>query len=496
MEESFWIVSATIVVVFVIATMFRKSSSISSKTEWPAGPKKLPVIGNLHQLGGDVLHVVLANLAKVYGTVMTVWVGSWKPMIVISDIDRAWEVLVNKSSDYSGRAMPEITEIISAKGKTISTSDSGPHWSNLRKGLQNVALSPHNIAAQSRFQESDITKMIKTLKQEAASNNGIVQPLDHLKKSTVRLISRLIFGQDFDDDEYVEAMHLAVEELIRVSGYARLAEAFYYAKYLPSHKRAVSEVWEANRRVKRIVKPRLSANPPPNCYLHFLSSQDYSEEMIIFAIFEAYLLGVDSTSSTTAWALGFLIREPKVQERLYQELKNCAGENGLIKVEDINKLPYLQAVLKETMRMKPIAPLAIPHKAVRETSLAGNKVEPGTRVMVNLYAIHHNPKVWIDPHKFKPERFLQGEENGGGNLKLMEQSLLPFSAGMRTCAGMELGKLQFGFSLANLVNAFQWDCAKKGMFPDMSDLLGFVLLMKTPLQAKIVPRGSPSINGY
>nr|ANY58142.1 putative CYP719 [synthetic construct] len=494
LTEKPWLLPATLLAVIAIAKFFLGKSSTM---KWPIGPKTLPIIGNMHQLGGTDLQVVLANLAKTYGTIMTIWVGSWRPMIVLSDIEKAWEVLVNKSSDYSGRAMPEITEIISAKGKTISTSDSGPHWSNLRKGLQNVALSPHNIAAQSRFQESDITKMIKTLKQEAASNNGIVQPLDHLKKSTVRLISRLIFGQDFDDDEYVEAMHLAVEELIRVSGYARLAEAFYYAKYLPSHKRAVDSAWEVNRTVKRIVKPLLLVKPPTNCYLHFLTSQDYSEEVIIFAILEVYLLGVDSTSSTTAWALGFLIREPRVQEKLYQELKNFAGENGMIKVEDINKLPYLQAVLKETMRMKPIAPLAIPHKAVRETSLAGNKVEPETRVMVNIHAIHHNPEVWMDPYKFKPERFLQGEDiNGGGNLKLMEQSLLPFSAGMRTCAGMELGKLQFGFSLANLVNAFQWDCAKKGMFPDMSDLLGFVLLMKTPLQAKIVPRGSPSINGY
>nr|ANY58180.1 putative CYP719 [synthetic construct] len=484
-----WILAATTAVVFISITAIffrRKSSSM----EWPTGPKTLPIIGNMHLLGGTALHVVLHNFAKIYGNVMTIWIGSWRPVIVVSDIDRAWEVLVNKSSDYSARDMPEITKIISADWKTISTSDSGPFWTNLRKGLQNVALSPHNLAAQARFQERDISKMIETLKEEAALNNGIVKPLDHLKKATVRLISRLIYGQEFDNNKYVEDMHHAIEELIRVSGYARLAEAFYYAKYLPSHKKAVRDVEEANRRVKNLVRPFLSSNPPTNCYLHFLRTQNYPEEVIIFAIFEAYLLGVDSTSSTTAWALAFLVREPNVQEKLYQELKNFTTNNDrkMLKVEDINKLQYLQAVIKETMRMKPIAPLAIPHKACKETSLMGSKVDKGTRVMVNIYALHHNQKVWKEPYKFMPERFLETDNQDGNVGKAMEQSLLPFSAGMRICAGMELGKLQFTFSLANLVNAFKWSCVSDGVLPDMSDQLGFVLLMKNPLEARIVPR--------
>ncbi|MCL7045459.1 hypothetical protein MKW94_026751 [Papaver nudicaule] len=132
--------------------------------------------------------------------------------------------------------------------------------------------------------------------------------------------------------------------------------------------------------------------------------------------------------------------------------------------------------------MKPIAPLAIPHKACKDTSLMGKKVDKGTKVMVNIHALHHTDKVWKEPYKFMPERFLGKQD------KAMEQSLLPFSAGMRICAGMELGKLQFSLSLANLVNAFQWSCVSDGVFPDMSDLLGFVLFMKTPLEARIVPR--------
>uniref|UniRef100_I3QBP4 (S)-canadine synthase CYP719A21 n=1 Tax=Papaver somniferum TaxID=3469 RepID=C7A21_PAPSO len=484
--SNLWILTliSTILAVFAaVLIIFRRRISAST-TEWPVGPKTLPIIGNLHILGGTALHVVLHKLAEVYGSVMTIWIGSWKPVIIVSDFDRAWEVLVNKSSDYSAREMPEITKIGTANWRTISSSDSGPFWATLRKGLQSVALSPQHLASQTAHQERDIIKLIKNLKDEAALNSGMVKPLDHLKKATVRLISRLIYGQDFDDDKYVEDMHDVIEFLIRISGYAQLAEVFYYAKYLPSHKRAVTGAEEAKRRVIALVRPFLQSNPATNTYLHFLKSQLYPEEVIIFAIFEAYLLGVDSTSSTTAWALAFLIREPSVQEKLYQELKNFTANNNrtMLKVEDVNKLPYLQAVVKETMRMKPIAPLAIPHKACKDTSLMGKKVDKGTKVMVNIHALHHTEKVWKEPYKFMPERFLQKHD------KAMEQSLLPFSAGMRICAGMELGKLQFSFSLANLVNAFKWSCVSDGVLPDMSDLLGFVLFMKTPLEARIVPR--------
>ncbi|KAI3900346.1 hypothetical protein MKW92_006941 [Papaver armeniacum] len=484
--SNLWILTliSTILAVFAaVLIIFRRRISAST-TQWPVGPKTLPIIGNLHILGGTALHVVLHKLAEVYGSVMTIWIGSWKPVIIVSDFDRAWEVLVNKSSDYSAREMPEITKIGTANWRTISSSDSGPFWATLRKGLQGVALSPQHLASQTAHQERDIIKLIKNLKDEAALNSGMVKPLDHLKKATVRLISRLIYGQDFDDDKYVEDMHDVIEFLIRISGYAQLAEVFYYAKYLPSHKRAVTGAEEAKRRVIALVRPFLQSNPATNTYLHFLKSQQYPEEVIIFAIFEAYLLGVDSTSSTTAWALAFLIREPSVQEKLYQELKNFTANNDrtMLKVEDVNKLPYLQAVVKETMRMKPIAPLAIPHKACKDTSLMGKKVDKGTKVMVNIHALHHTEKVWKEPYKFMPERFLQKQD------KAMEQSLLPFSAGMRICAGMELGKLQFSFSLANLVNAFKWSCVSDGVLPDMSDLLGFVLFMKTPLEARIVPR--------
>nr|ANY58163.1 putative CYP719 [synthetic construct] len=491
---SLWTVSASFLTLLALAIILPRTRNSSSIINWPPGPKTLPIIGNLHQLGGQLLHVALTNLAKVHGGVMTIWIGSWRPIIVISSPEEVWEVLVKKSPDYAARDMPEITKLITGYWHTISSSHSGQFWSNLRKGLQNGPLGPLNITTQMSFQERNIKRMISDIQEEATFNGGIVKPLEHLKKATLRLLSHIIFGQSFDDDQFIDSMHHQIEELIRINGFAPLVDAFSYAKYLPSHKRAIKETYRVKNQIEQLVRPVIASSPPANCYLHFLLSQGYSEEVVIYSIVELYSLGVDSTASTTTWALAFLIHDQTVQDKLYQDIKHIAATDALVKIEDLSALHYLEAVMKETMRMKPIAPLAIPHKTSKDTTVRGTKVAAGTCVLVNLYALHHDHKIWAKPHKFMPERFLEGNVNGGdssgANVKVIEQSFLPFGAGMRICAGMELGKLQFSFALANLVNAFKWTSVVDGKLPDMSEELKFIMLMKTPLEARIIPRNS------
>ncbi|KAF9615075.1 hypothetical protein IFM89_021646 [Coptis chinensis] len=310
MEGSFlWLIGSTVAIVLVITTIVRmSSSSSSSKKKWPGGPKRLPIIGNLHLLG-DLLHVTLAKLAKVHGSVMTIWIGSWRPIIVISDINSAWEVLVSKSAEYGQRDTPEIFKTLTVGQNNISMSDIGPFWHNVRKGLQNGALSPLNVAAQTQFREEDVKRLIHEMSREALNKNGIIKPLDHMKKNTARLLGRLIFGPTFDNDKFVESMLYEIEDVLRLSGYARLTEAFYYAKYLPSQKKVAREAYLAKYRIEELVRPLLSSNPPTNSYLYFLQSQNYSKETIIFCTFELFLLGVDSTSSTATWAL--VIPDPR-----------------------------------------------------------------------------------------------------------------------------------------------------------------------------------------
>lgn len=501
--EGLWIiiVAMAMAVVFALENARRRLRSKSSKTMvWPIGPRSLPIIGNLHQLykGGNLLHVTLASLAQEYGRIMTIWIGSQHPTIVVSDHELAWEVLVSKAQEYAARTLPYMSKFVTADWQTLATSDAGPYWHALRKGLQNSALNPSNITAQVQFQEKDIESMTQSLWEEACNNNGVVEPLMQLRRTTVKLVGRLCFGPEFEDEVFVQGMDSAVEDTIRLTGFARLVDVFEFTQYIPGLKLPFEQTYQVKRKIEDLVLPyiarqRKSESPSTNCYLYFLLSQDLPEQVVIFSVFELFLLGVDSTSMATAWALGFLIHDKETQHKLYEEISQ--GGRDTITVEAVSKLQYLHAVVKESMRLKPIAPLAVPHKAVKDSTLMGLRVLEGTSVLVNLYAVLRDGSVWRDPNRFMPERFLANSKHGHGNggvgnglERAMERSFLPFGAGRRVCAGMELAKVHVALTLANLVNRFEWGSAVEGELPDMSEDLTFVLRMKTPLKARIVPR--------
>ncbi|OVA10470.1 Cytochrome P450 [Macleaya cordata] len=492
-------------VMILVHNLWKRWSVALEDMKLPPGPRKLPIIGNLHQLnkGGELIHVALAKLAQEHGKMMTIWFGGGQPSIVVSHHEVAWEVLVSKAADYSSRTLPYMSKFTSADWQTLATSNLGPFWQTLRKGLQTTTLNPHTISAQVQLQEKDITSMILSFKEEACLNDGIVEPLIPLRRTTVQLIGRFCFGPEFKNNEFVKEMDSVIEDTIRLTGVGRLIDIFEFIRYIPCLNLPFKEAYKVKQRIEGLIRPYIdhhksTKSPCHSCYLHFLLSQDdFGEGVIIFNLFELFLLSVDSTSNATAWALAFLIHDEKIQQKVYEEVREI-GHREIVTIEEVSKLKYVNAVVKETIRMKPIAPLAVPHQAVRDSKLMGTKVKKGTPVLVNLYAMHYDPSVWVEPSRFMPERFLVGHPNndngsgggGGGedHMGAMERSLIPFGAGRRICAGMEVAKLQVALTVANLVNSFQWSSVVEGQLPDLTEDLTFILRMKTPLAARIVPR--------
>ncbi|KAI3881766.1 hypothetical protein MKW92_025927 [Papaver armeniacum] len=470
-------IAGTVIIVLAFAKFLALRKSYPPGTEWPAGPKTLPLIGNLHQLWGDLFHVALANLAKVHGGVFTIWLGSWNPVIIVSDVNSAREVLLTKSFDYSARNYPDYLTVLSEGNDSINGSDCGPFWHNLRKGLTSGALNPLNVTSQSHLQERDMQNLIKSMQENASRENGILRPLDYVKKEAIRLLSRTIFGQDFSNDEdFVVGIHHTVHHLISIGGFANLADAFKIGEYVPRHIRYIRGLNDVGEQAAKLILPHIvAAKPPTNSYLHFLKSQDFSDDVIVSLIIEVYGFATDSIASTIVWALTYL---------------DVTGGTRPVKIADLNKMSYLKAVVKETIRMKPLGPMAIAHKATKNTSLMGRKIDKGTPVMVNIYAIQHNSKVFPEPYKFLPERFLNDVNSDGslGDIDTMERSYLAFGAGMRVCAGMDIGKLGISFGIASLVNEFKWDCVSDGKLPDVAEDLSLILLIKNPLEARITPR--------
>ena len=190
--------------------------------------------------------------------------------------------------------------------------------------------------------------------------------------------------------------------------------------------------------------------------------------------------GTDTSSIIVEWALAELLANLDKMDLLQSELKRIVGEKKLVDISDLPNLPYLSAVVKETMRMHPVLPLLLPHKLTQSCELLGYEILADTEVYINVWAIGHDPNVWDNPSRFHPQRFLDATSVRGVNF-----DLLPFGSGRRMCLGLLLGVLIVEFILASLVHSFEWKASTK---PNLNELFVFVLKLETPLLVTTHPR--------
>ena len=161
--------------------------------------------------------------------------------------------------------------------------------------------------------------------------------------------------------------------------------------------------------------------------------------------------------------MAYIVNNPEIQQSLHRELDNAVGRHLLPTIQDKRNMPLLQATVLEVLRIASVLPLALPHETAAKTTLSGYTIPKDTLVVINLWAVNHDPRVFQEPHVFNPYRFLN--ENGEVcDIKTKFQ--LPFSIGSRRCLGSSLAKAEMFLLLACLLQRFQFSRAK----PDYVDL--------------------------
>ncbi|CAI8596242.1 unnamed protein product [Vicia faba] len=166
-----------------------------------------------------------------------------------------------------------------------------------------------------------------------------------------------------------------------------------------------------------------------------------------------------------------------------------------VKEEDIQNLPYLHAVIKETFRLHPSTPLSLPRIASESCEIFGYHIPKGATVLINVWAIARDPKQWDDPLVFKPERFLQGSDKCDVDIKGNNFEVIPFGAGRRICVGMSLGLRTVQLLTATLAHSFNWEL-ENGLKPEnmnMNEAFGLTLQRVVPLSVYPKCRLSPNV---
>ncbi|TXG62737.1 hypothetical protein EZV62_009731 [Acer yangbiense] len=196
-------------------------------------------------------------------------------------------------------------------------------------------------------------------------------------------------------------------------------------------------------------------------------------------LLDLFLAGIDTTSSTVEWAMAELLQNPEKLTKSQTELRQVLGKDWLVQEFDIEKLPYLQAVMKETLRLHPPAPFLVPHKAETEVEMCSYLVPKSAQILVNVWAIGRDSSVWQNPTSFMPERFVESEIDVKGR----DFKLIPFGAGRRICPGLPLAHRMVHLTLASLLYSFDWKLSHdlKSEDMDMTEKFGLTLHKSEPL---------------
>uniref|UniRef100_A0A8C0RSP4 Steroid 17-alpha-hydroxylase/17,20 lyase n=1 Tax=Canis lupus familiaris TaxID=9615 RepID=A0A8C0RSP4_CANLF len=201
-----------------------------------------------------------------------------------------------------------------------------------------------------------------------------------------------------------------------------------------------------------------------------------SDKHILISIGDIFGAGVETTTSVVKWTVAFLLHNPQLQKKIQEEIDQNVGFGRIPTMSDRSKLILLEATIREVLRIRPAAPMLIPHKAIVDSSIGEFAVDKGTSVIINLWALHHNEKEWYRPDQFMPERFLDATKS-----QLISPSLsyLPFGAGPRSCVGEILARQELFLVMAWLLQRFDLEAPDDGQLPSLEGIPRVVFLIES-----------------
>ncbi|KAJ7945331.1 Cytochrome P450 [Quillaja saponaria] len=466
------------------------------------GPKGLPVFGSLFTLSRGLAHRSLAAMAwnKGYTQLMAFSLGSTTPVVVASESHTAREILT--SPHFADRPIKQSAKSLMFE-RAIGFAPNGTYWRLLRRIASSHLFAPKRILAHEASRQLECAAMLRNIVIEQKTT-GVVFLRKHLQAASLNNIMVSVFGKRYDlvhaSDDLEE-----LKDMVR-EGFELLG-AFNWSDYVPwlsclydpsrMNERCAKLVSRVKKFVRVIIDEHLLCGPKTLSdnadFVDVLLSLDAEEKLreddMVAVLWEMIFRGTDTTALLTEWVMAELVLHPDAQERLYREIHE-AVRDGSVTDADLSSLPYLQAVVKEALRVHPPGPLlSWARLSTSDVHLSNGMVVPAnTTAMVNMWAITHDPRVWKEPLNFKPERFLENEGGADVDVRGGDLRLAPFGAGRRVCPGKNLGLVTVSLWVAKLVQHFKW-VQEVGTHPvDLSEVLKLSCEMKYPLHAVAVER--------
>uniref|UniRef100_A0A7N0U2W1 Cytochrome P450 n=1 Tax=Kalanchoe fedtschenkoi TaxID=63787 RepID=A0A7N0U2W1_KALFE len=490
--------SFVFLLLFISSLVLLAESATRRCSNLPPGPWRLPVIGNLHQLGAKT-HRSLHKLAQTHGDIMCLQLGQLTT-IIISSPSAARQVLQKQDQAFANRSLVDAIRCAGHHEKSVVFLPLSPKWRQLRKICNSWIFSSQRIHASERLREQKLHELVTELR--GSSSRGAVVWIGEVTfRASLNLMSNIFLSTDLDEPNSGKSLEFkkSFMSLLELVGKPNLTDFFPWL--------AIVDPQRIRARVRRlfveilsfmdsIIDQRMAERQQPgrnegqdrdvlDTLLNMAEDdhEDLTRIDIKHLLLDLFVAATDTTSGTLEWAMSELMRNPEAMARAKAELDGVIGRGEQVKDSDVPRLPYLQAIVKETLRLHPVFPFLLPRKTARDEELCGYKIPKGAQVLVNAWAIGRDRGAWgDDPDGFRPERFLGSDVDfRGGSFEL-----IPFGSGRRICVGMPLAGRMLHLTLGSLVNCFDWKLEANGEEAediDMGEVFGLTLQRAKPLRA-------------
>nr|QHN12689.1 trans-cinnamic acid 4-hydroxylase [Lycoris longituba] len=457
-------------VFFAIILSILISKLRGKKLRLPPGPLPVPVFGNWLQVGDDLNHRNLAALAKRFGDILLLRMGQ-RNLVVVSSPELARDVLHTHGVEFGSRTRNVVFDIFTGKGQDMVFTVYGEHWRKMRR-IMTVPFFTNKVVNQYRFGwEDEAGRVVEDVKKDPmAATVGIVLRR-RLQLMMYNNMYRIMFDRRFESEE--DPLFLRLRALNGER--SRLAQSFEYnygdfipilRPFLRGYLKICKQVKERRLQLfkdyflderKKLASTKPTDNAGLKCAIdHILDAEkkgEINEDNVLYIVENINVAAIETTLWSIEWGIVELVNHPNIQQKLRNELDTFLGPGVQITEPDTYRLPYLQAVIKETLRFRMAIPLLVPHMNLYDAKLGGYDIPAESKILVNAWWLANNPAHWKDPEEFRPERFLEEEakvEANGNDFRY-----IPFGVGRRSCPGIILALPILGITIGRLVQNFE-----------------------------------------
>ncbi|XP_035711491.1 cytochrome P450 2C15 [Folsomia candida] len=476
----FEILLTLFVVILFLLEKF-KNRSWKKRGPLPPGPYCLPVFGYLPFLG-KIPSITIANLAKRYGSVISLRLGQTR-VVFVNDFESTKEA--GKMDVLQGRHQMALFEPRGYAGLGLLE---GKDWKEMRRFtlrcLRDMGFGKRSMEGMMQEQVQEICSFLrknlgKPLYLKPILELAVVNSTwtlmtsekfdieDPAKRDLMQILSDAVSDQNIVGvGAFLPWLAKLAPDLTGyTTGLKLLAAPEQLARdVISSHVATHSQGQERDFIDMALTKIYTTTDPKSVFY------GDFGLRNLHYTLLDLFFASSDTISSTLGWAFTYLACYPKVQAKIQMEIDQCVGRSRMPCIEDRSRMPYVEATMQEVLRKSSMVPLGLMHTALEDTHFKGYFIPKRTVFIFNLYQIHHEKKYWGDPDNFRPERFLCED----GTFR-RDDHVIPFLVGKRSCPGESLAMNEFFLFLTGILQNFNFELQPGQSPPYLGPRSGFVL---------------------